>query len=89
MEKITLQYPVTVGQFEYTELEMRRSKVKDRLAVSNMKNASDEDKEIRLFANLCEVTPEVITELDEADYGKLQKTYLSFFASEEKSDEKS
>lgn len=89
MEKIILEYPVTVGQIEYIELEMRRSKVKDRLAVLSMKNASDENKEIRLFANLCEVSPDVITELDEADYGKLQKTYLSFFGLEEKSDEKS
>ena len=44
--------------------------------------ASDEEKEIRLFANLCEVEPKVIEELDEADYSNLQKVYLGFFSSE-------
>jgi hypothetical protein len=43
------------------------------------------EKEIRLFANLCEVEPKVIEELDEADYSNLQKVYLGFFNSEEMS----
>ncbi len=81
MSKIKLQYPVNVGGVEYAELTMRRSKVKDRLVVANMKDKSDEEKEIRLFANLCEVAPEVIQELDEADYPEVQKVYMSFFGS--------
>jgi hypothetical protein len=47
-----------------------------------MKNSSDEEKEIRLFANLCEVTPNIIEELDESDYANLQKAYMDFFKSE-------
>lgn len=90
MEKINLKYPVIYEGTEYKSLDMRRSKVKDRLLVSSMKNASDEDKEIRLLANLCEVSPKLIEELDESDYTILQKMYMSFFdLKDSKSDEKS
>ena len=85
MENIELKYPVEVTGQSYDKLSMRRSKIKDRLLVANMKTASDEEKEIRLFANLCEVEPKVIEELDEADYSNLQKVYLGFFNSEEMS----
>lgn len=88
MQTIKLKYPVKVGGVEYAELTMRRSKVKDRLAVANMKDKSDEEKEIRLFANLCEVAPEVIQELDEADYPEVQKVYMSFFGAGATSDAK-
>ncbi len=80
MNKIKLQFPVTIDGAEYNELSMRRSKVKDRLAVASLKG-SDEEKEIRLFANLCEVSPEVVQELDEVDYANVQKVYMSFFDS--------
>ena len=82
MENIELKYPVEVTGQSYDKLSMRRSKIKDRLLVAKMKTASDEEKEIRLFANLCEVEPKVIEELDEADYSSLQKVYLGFFNSE-------
>lgn len=82
METIKLKYPVEVTGETFTNLTMRRSKIKDRLLVAKMKNVSDEEKEIRLFANLCEVEPKVIEELDEADYSNLQKVYLGFFNSE-------
>ena len=82
MEIIKLKYPVEITGESFNKLTMRRSKIKDRLAVAKMKNSSDEEKEIRLFANLCEVEPKVIEELDEADYSNLQKVYLGFFNSE-------
>ncbi len=85
METIKLKYPVEATGETLTSLTMRRSKIKDRLLVAKMKNVSDEEKEIRLFANLCEVEPKVIEELDEADYSNLQKMYLGFFNSEEMS----
>jgi hypothetical protein len=78
MQNIKLQFPVEMDGAKYAELNMRRSKVKDRLAVAQMK-CSDEEKEIRLFANLCEVAPSVIQELDEVDYANVQKAYTSFF----------
>jgi len=85
MQNIELKYPVEATGETITNLTMRRSKIKDRLLVAKMKTASDEEKEIRLFANLCEVEPKVIEELDEADYSNLQKVYLGFFNSEEMS----
>lgn len=85
MQTIELKYPVEATGETINNLTMRRSKIKDRLLVAKMKNVSDEEKEIRLFANLCEVEPKVIEELDEADYSNLQKVYLGFFNSEEMS----
>ena len=85
MQTIELKYPVEATGETITNLTMRRSKIKDRLLVAKMKTASDEEKEIRLFANLCEIEPKVIEELDEADYSNLQKVYLGFFNSEEMS----
>ena len=79
MQKIELNYPIESAGENITSITMRRSKVKDRLVVAKMKNSSDEEKEIRLFANLCEVAPNIIEELDESDYAKLQKEYMDFF----------
>jgi len=89
MQNIELKYQIESGGQTYKELSMRRSKVKDRLIVAKMKTASDEEKEIRLFANLCEVEPKIIEELDESDYANLQKAYMDFFKSEGISDEPS
>lgn len=82
MQTIKLKFPIETDGENCTNLTMRRSKVKDRLVIAKMKTASDEEKEIRLFANLCEVSPNIIEELDEADYANLQKTYMGFFESE-------
>jgi len=82
MQNIKLNYPIESDGTNITDLNMRRSKVKDRLLVAKMKNSSDEEKEIRLFANLCEVAPNIIEELDESDYANLQKAYMDFFKSE-------
>ena len=82
MQNIKLNYPIESDGANITDLNMRRSKVKDRLIVAKMKNSYDEEKEIRLFANLCEVAPNIIEELDESDYANLQKAYMDFFKSE-------
>lgn len=76
--KLELLFPVTINGAAYQSLNIRRSKVKDRLAVSKL-NLSDEEREIRLLSNLCEVAPEVLQELDEKDYQALQRAYLDFF----------
>lgn len=76
---IKLQYPVTVDGHEYAVLNMRRCKVKDRRIAAKQK--TDEDKEITLIANLCEVPPSVIDELDAMDYAKLTETLQGFFDS--------
>jgi hypothetical protein len=58
---------------------MRRPKVKDQLAVDKAEGGKAE-KEVNLFANLCEVTPAVIGELDMLDHGSLQKVYTGFLS---------
>ena len=78
MHTVELKYPVEATGETFANLTMRRSKIKDRLLVAKMKTASDEEKEIRLFANLCEVEPKVIEELDEADYSNLQRCIWVF-----------
>lgn len=83
METITLDYPITVDGAEVKKLSMRRPKVKDQLA-SDKSGGSDGDKEVRLFANLCEVAPAVIEDLDMIDYGKVQEQYRSFLSSRPK-----
>lgn len=74
---VTLKFPVTVDGHEYTTLQMRRCKVKDRRLAAKQKTA--EDQEVTLIANLCEVPPNVIDELDAADYEQLQDVLRSFF----------
>lgn len=76
---IELDFPVTVGGQEYKSLTMRRPKVRDQKAAEKGA-ASDADAETMLFANLCDVPPEVIDELDMLDYAKVQKEYKGFLS---------
>lgn len=78
--KIKLAYPVTIEGVEVNSLTMRRPKVKDQL-VSERSGGTNADKEVSLFANLCEVAPDVIEELDLIDYKSLQKEYEGFLSS--------
>jgi hypothetical protein len=53
--------------------------VGDHLAVQKM-TASDAEKEIRLIANLSELPPEAIYQLDMKDYAALQKVLSGFLS---------
>lgn len=77
MKEITLKYPVTVDNQEYTTLTMRRPRVRDQLAVEKIKG-SEGHREVRLLANLADVSPQVLEELDMMDYGALQEAYRDF-----------
>lgn len=77
--KIDLKHPVTVDGQTYTSLTMRRAKLRDQRLAAKQK--SDVDSEITLFANLCEVPPNVLDELDMVDYAQLQEVYRGFFGS--------
>lgn len=79
MQNIELKHPVTVSGREIKILSMRRPKVKDQLAADKLSGGNAE-KEIRLFANLCEVEPMVIEELDLADYRRVQEVYGGFLS---------
>lgn len=76
---VPLITPITVDGATLNELTVRRPKVRDMLAMENT-SKSDAEKEINLFANLCEVTPQSLHELDMADYSKLQKAYQDFLS---------
>jgi len=79
METIELKYPIDVAGEKITSLNLRRPKVRDMLAADKA-SGSDAEKEVNLFANLCEVSPDAIMELDGSDYSQLQKTYSSFLS---------
>lgn len=73
---ITLKFPIDPA---VTQLTMRRAKVRDMLAAEKAKG-NDAEKEILLFANLCEVAPADIEALDMADYQQLQQVYKDFLS---------
>lgn len=76
---VPLITPITVDGATLNELTVRRPKVRDMLAMENAAK-TDAEKEINLFANLCEVTPASLHDLDMADYSKLQKAYQDFLS---------
>ena len=76
---IDLKTPVEIGGRRIERIDMRRPRVRDLLAAEKAAKG-DAEREIRLFASLCEVEPAVIEELDLADYGRLQEAYRGFLA---------
>jgi len=76
---ITLDYDITVDGVKTSVLHLRRPKVRDMLSVEKT-TEGDAEKEINLFANLCEVPPDSLMELDMSDYAKLQKVYQDFLS---------
>jgi hypothetical protein len=74
---IVLDYPVTFGGVEYTELTLRRPLVRD-MRIAAKASGTEADQEAILFTNLCVVSPEVIDSLDFVDYGKLSSALQNF-----------
>ena len=77
--KIELTHPIDIDGTKVSVLQLRRPKVRDMLSVEKSVD-NDAEKEIRLFVNLCELTPENLLDLDMADYSKLQKAYQDFLS---------
>ena len=71
---IPLQHPLTHEGAEYTALVMRRPTKGDDMA-ARLAEPDPKEQECRLFANLCEVAPGVVDELDLADYLQVQKVF--------------
>ena len=69
---ITLQFPVEVGGQKVAELNFRRPKVRDLRKLRNGKG-SDEDRSLALMADLAEVDPAVIDELDPVDLAQINR----------------
>lgn len=81
MTTIKLEHPVEAEGRTIAELTMRRPKVRDERDARRVAGASDEEHEIVLFANLCQIAPETIHEMDLADYARLQEAFSDFFPS--------
>jgi hypothetical protein len=77
METIKLDNPITVHGATVSEIKMRMPLVRDmRRAKKGAEDAADQ--EVRLFADLCELSPEDIDALSVRDYGKLQEAFRGF-----------
>jgi len=74
---ITLSRAINVGGAPVVALRMREPLVRDQLAM-NATNGTDLEREISLFANLCEVTPDQLKALPVRDYNRLVAAYVGF-----------
>ena len=77
--KIELTHPIDIDGTKVGVIQLRRPKVRDMLSVEKSVD-NDVEKEIQLFANLSEVAPDNLLDLDMVDYAKLQKAYQDFLS---------
>ena len=80
MSTVKLTHPIEADGGTVSALQLRRPVVRDMLAADKAAG-SEAEKEVRMFACLCEVTPGVIEALDLTDYMALQETYRGFLSS--------
>ena len=78
-QTINLKYPVTYQGERIETLTMRRPKVRDMLAAAQ-KADNAEGKELHVFADLTEVAPELIEDMEWIDYMALQEAYGTFLS---------
>lgn len=76
---IDLDFPVVVDGETVSSVRLRRPVVRDMLRI-DIAGCSDAEKELALFANLCEMTNESLENLDLSDYAKLQRAYQDFLS---------
>lgn len=74
---IALKRGAKIDGTQVKALRMREPKVSDQLATEAAKG-SDAEREITLFANLCEQSVDAIKDLSLADYRRLQEAYRLF-----------
>lgn len=75
--EIKLDFPFDFDGATVDSLTMRRPKVRDSLKAKKAKG-DDMERGLALIADLCDVPPEVLLELDEVDLEKVQGQYLAF-----------
>ncbi len=69
MKTFQLNSPVEVAGKTYEELSLRNMKAKDMRLLAEEENSAD--NQINLVATLAQVSPDVIDELEIADYNQL------------------
>ena len=79
MQKIKLSNPIKIDGVEVHEISLREPKVRDLIAAGK-KNADEAEKEVNLIANLGEISPETVQELDLRDYIKIQEWLRDFLS---------
>ncbi|MBR1734606.1 MAG: phage tail assembly protein [Alphaproteobacteria bacterium] len=77
--KVELETPIKIDGVQVSELNIRRPKVRDLLAVSKQ-SGSEQEREVNLVANLAEVPIETIQDLDLQDYLKMQEILKGFLS---------
>jgi len=74
---ITLPRPVQLSGVEQTTLRMREPTVEDQIVASELRG-SDAHKEVTMFANLCEISPDDIRRMPMKAWRRLQEAYQGF-----------
>ena len=68
-ETVELEYPFEFQGEQITEITIRRPKMRDMKNTQKIKD--DMEKSIRMIADLAEVPPKLVEELDTLDFGKV------------------
>ena len=74
---ITLPRPMQISGVEQTTIRMREPTVEDQIIASEIKG-SDAHKEVTMFANLCEISPDDVRRMPMKAYRRLQEAYHDF-----------
>ncbi|MBU2713636.1 phage tail assembly protein [Zooshikella harenae] len=75
--KITLNYPVTTEGVEVDTIYLRRPRAKDLKKMEDSKGG-DITKSIELIADLAELVPSAIEDLDAGDFQKVNEVVAGF-----------
>lgn len=75
---IKLKHGITIAGAKVQSIRMRAPTVADTLAADKMGGSSAE-KELAIFANLCELAPQDLQGMLLSDYKLLQEAWASFF----------
>ena len=76
-EHIDLQFPVEIDGASVSSLTMRRPTVRDQIGFEEGKG-SEARRIVSMMANLCEVSPDVIMDLDQSDFTALAEILQGF-----------
>ncbi|WP_280565124.1 phage tail assembly protein [Chromohalobacter sp. 48-RD10] len=74
---ITLVRPALVNGVEQSKMRMREATVDDQILHDEM-DGSDAKREVAMFANLLEISPDDIRRLPLKSYQRLQEAYAGF-----------
>lgn len=74
---IQLSRPLEIAGARTSALRMREPTVGDQLAAEKTRG-EPADRELALFANLCEISPDDLKKLPMRDYKRVQAAYSGF-----------